>query len=217
MLNDEGAAARVADGLREQMLTGRLSPGTPLRDAALAEEFGVSRNTVRESFRLLHVQGLTTYQRHKGTVVRRLDHPDIADIYTVRRTLELRAVEQSGRAEEAELARLDETIHDAARVHAAGQWRELGTASLRFHRQLVALLGSPSLDGFIYSVLSRLRLAFATMPDEADFQRPWLDRDAEINDLVQHGEIARAHDALRLYLDDSEASLLAELRRTRRP
>ena len=206
----------MADGLREQMLTGALGPETPLRDTAIAEEFGVSRNTVRESFRLLQAQGLTSHRRHKGTVVRRLEPADINDIYVVRRTLELRAVDRSGHASEEALAALAQTIHDAAAVHAAGRWRELGTVSLQFHRQLVALLGSPSLDGFMHSILSRLRLAFATMPDEADFQAPWLPRDAEINDLIQRGEVARAYDALRLYLDDSEATLLAELRRTRR-
>ena len=213
-------AERVAAQLREQVLTGRLGPGAPLRDVALAEEFDVSRNTIREAFRLLQAQGLTSHKRHKGTTVRRLEPADIADIYTVRRTLELRAIDESGLATEAALRALDESINTAAAVHAAREWRDLGTASLRFHGALVGLLGSPSLDSFAHTTLSRLRLAFASMPDEATFQEPWLARDAEINGFVQHGEIARAHDTLRLYLDDSQAQLLAQLRRipnARRP
>jgi hypothetical protein len=47
------AAERVADGLRKRIIEGRLAAGRPLRETTLAAEFEVSRNTVREGFRLL--------------------------------------------------------------------------------------------------------------------------------------------------------------------
>ncbi|MDT7608434.1 MAG: Bacterial regulatory protein gntR family, partial [Pseudonocardiales bacterium] len=41
-------AERVAASLRDEILSGGLPPGMPLREAALAAELAVSRNTFRE-------------------------------------------------------------------------------------------------------------------------------------------------------------------------
>lgn len=54
-------AIQVADVLRRQVLQGHLSNGPLPSETELATEFGVSRNTIRESLNLL---------RHEGLVVR---------------------------------------------------------------------------------------------------------------------------------------------------
>ena len=211
------SAERIADSLRERVLSGAYPPGTPLRDSVLALELGVSRNTVREAFRFLQAGGLTEYTMHKGTVVATLAPADVRDIYTVRRTLELRAVEQSAAADPAGLQALQQSVERAEWLRDQQRWREVGTASLEFHATLVHTLGSPSLDNFMRTTLGRLRLAFATLPDEGEFQVPWVARDREINDLIQEGRTRLAGDALRSYLQDSEVEVLAALRRTEAP
>lgn len=210
-------ADRVAFDLRERVLSGELPPGTPLRDTALALELGVSRNTVREAFRLLQASGLTEHARHKGTVVASLTADDIRDIYTARRALELRAVDQSAGADPSDLARLEAAVRRSEQLRDEQRWQEAGTASLEFHAALVATLGSPSLDVFMRTTLGRLRLAFATMPDEGEFQVPWIARDREITDLITQGRTRLASDAMRSYLEDSEAEVLASLRRATTP
>jgi DNA-binding GntR family transcriptional regulator len=201
-----GAAAteRVADELREQILAGALSPGSPLREVALTEELGVSRNTLREALRLLTNDGLVVQQLYRGATVKTLSQNEIRDIYQVRRTLELRAVEESTRASDAALSRMEDTVSATERAAAARDWRAVGTGSLRFHRAVVGLLDSPMLDAFFRRVTAQLRLSFAVAVDEADFQRPWVRRDREICDLLHAGLLAAAGRALRQYLDDSE-------------
>ena len=96
-------AERVADVLRELIISGDLPPGTPLREQQLVASLEVSRNTIREAFRLLGRERLVVYQLHRGVAVRQLDEHDVHDIYRTRRPLELMAIEYSAEAPPAAL------------------------------------------------------------------------------------------------------------------
>jgi DNA-binding transcriptional ArsR family regulator len=62
----QSTTEQAADAIRQAVLSGRLLPGTPLREAALAAELGVSRSTVREAARTLEGEGLVCYARSAG-------------------------------------------------------------------------------------------------------------------------------------------------------
>lgn len=204
---------RVAETLRRRITEGHLRPGTQLRDVALAAELGVARHTLRSALRLLEYEGLLTYQMHKGVIVKTLSTVDVREIYRVRRTLELSAIEHSALVTEADLSRLDATVRAAELALASEEWNRVGTASLRFHQALVALLGSNTFDQLFRGVLAQLRLAFAIMPDEQTWQSPWISRDREICDLVCGGGRDSAKALLWQYLDDSERGVLDVVRR----
>ena len=65
---------RLADDVRAAILTGALAPGDRLVEADLAEQYDVSRGTVREAFRLLASQHLVETMRGRsgGTYVARV-------------------------------------------------------------------------------------------------------------------------------------------------
>ncbi|MDI3404752.1 GntR family transcriptional regulator [Streptomyces cavernicola] len=206
------AADAVADRLRERISRGELPPGTPLRDAALAGELGVSRNTLREAVRLLVHEGLAVHQLYKGAAVKRLDVADVHDIYAARRCVELRAVEESVYSPTEALENLDRRVTEAERAAAAERWNEAGTFSLGFHRAVVHLLGSARLDRFFDTTAAQLRLAFAEFPQEQDFQAQYVPRDRVVCDLLRSGGRAEAATALRQYLDDSERQVVDMVR-----
>lgn len=201
-------AERAAEELREGIVTGSLAPGTPLREVTLAAELGVSRNTLREALRLLATEGLVSQRLHKGAVVNTMSTDRIRDIYLVRRTIELRAVEECGSAAPAALAAIEGAVRATERAERAGDWREVGTSSLRFHCAIVATLGSPMLDQMFRGVTAQQRLAFAVVADERRIQQPWVSLDREICDLVHAGYRAAAGRALRDYLEASERMVL---------
>ncbi len=206
------AADQIAVALRRRITAGELPPGTALRDAALAQVFGASRNTIREALRALRYDGLVDHQVNRGAVVRTLTPADVRDIYAARRALELSAIQDSGVAVESALADVGRAVERAEQAVAARTWQDVGTASLGFHHALVALLASPSLNAFFAGVVARLRLAFAVMDDEASFQSPWVPRDRQIWELLSAGrrEDAAAH--LGIYLNDSERMVLDVVR-----
>src|SRR5215471_17284471 len=70
-------AERVADALRDLITQGDLPAGTPLREQQLVGSLDVSRNTLREAFRLLGRERLVDYTLHRGVAVREVDEADV--------------------------------------------------------------------------------------------------------------------------------------------
>lgn len=208
---DAAAPESVAATLRERIMVGTLGPGARLTEVALAAELGVSRNTLRMAFQLLRADGVVTVQRHRGATVRVMAADNVRDIYVVRRTLELRAVEDSGTAPRCALAQLVSRVNDVETAAREERWPDAATASLRFHEALVASMNSPLLDGLFANVLAQIRLAFAAAPDEREFQRPYMARDREICNYIIAGARSTAVAILRDYLDESENALMARL------
>lgn len=103
------ASARVADYLREAILTGEIAPGERIRQEDVAERFGASRLPVREALRMLEAEGLTEHEPNKGARVPRLSMHEVDVIYQMRERLEPLALTESiPRLGPAEIARLEE-------------------------------------------------------------------------------------------------------------
>lgn len=62
-------ARQIADVLRRQVLLGAFAGGLLPGEARLAEEFGASRNAVRDALAILAAEGLVTRVQGTGTVV----------------------------------------------------------------------------------------------------------------------------------------------------
>lgn len=74
--------------LREQILTGELVAGAPLRQRDLAERLGVSPTPIREALRRLESEGLVTTDTHRGATVSESEHGPSAENYLIRAALE---------------------------------------------------------------------------------------------------------------------------------
>src|SRR5918992_1912584 len=110
---------QVRDQLREDILAGRLRPGTELSEVALARELGTSRGPLREALGRLASEGLITITPRRGAVVTQLPRQEFLDAYQVREALETLAVRLAvplmGNAEVAHLRELCELMARAAR------------------------------------------------------------------------------------------------------
>jgi DNA-binding GntR family transcriptional regulator len=150
-------ADQVAGLLRERILRGELRPGTPLREVLLAGSIGVSRNTLREALRILIQEGLVLHTVHRGITVMELSPEAVADIYRVRRILEIRAVE-TGKPDASRLASLYDAVDRLEEAAKAQDWPAVFESDMLFHRRVVALLGSERLVTFYGNLLGELRL-----------------------------------------------------------
>jgi DNA-binding GntR family transcriptional regulator len=200
-------AERLADRLRDLMVQGVLKPGSPLREQPMVDALGVSRNSIREAFRLLAREGLVTHEMHKGVVVKRLHAGDIRDIYRTRALLEPLAVAQP--ADPVVVAQLAVCVAEAERAHEAGDWETVGTCDLRFHRLIVSLLDAERISAAFEAVLVELRLAFAEVADPGAFYGPFVARNRRLLELLEAGDREACADELRSYLADAEERLLS--------
>jgi DNA-binding GntR family transcriptional regulator len=162
-LNRQSVSEQVVSVLREEILRGTLPPGSALTEVALAQSFGVSRNTVREAIRLLVHEGLARHHMHRGAVVTEQTEADLVDIHRARAALDLAAAAAVAAAPAEGLAALDALVERMAAAVEAGDGRAVDEADLAFHRGMVALLGSARLEEFYAGLQRELRLGFTTM------------------------------------------------------
>ncbi|MEU4212611.1 GntR family transcriptional regulator [Streptomyces sp. NPDC026206] len=205
-------AQRVAAALRERIEGGGLPPGTQLSEEALGRELGVSRNTLREAFRLLVHESLVVHVLNRGVFVRVLAPEDVTDIYRVREALETAGVRAAAGAPAALLEPVAAAVAEAERAAAAGDWRAVGSADLHFHRALAALAGSGRIDAAMDRLLAELRLAFHEMPSPRRFHEPFVARNRALATLLASGDHGRAEAELTTYLDDARRLILGTMR-----
>ena len=207
-------AERVADVLRAGITEGHLPPGSRLSEQQISAVLGVSRNTLREAFRLLGHEGLLVHRLHAGVVVPDLDEAAVMDLYRLRLVLEVQAVLGVTRVDEGDVERRRRDLADAESAAAEGRWTDVGTANLSFHQHLVAMARSPRTDAVARRLLAELRLAFH-MAGEKDLYEKFLPRNHELVALLEEGDTAKAAVELERYLQDSRAELIEAYRRHR--
>src|SRR6478609_4265716 len=121
----EGAAVRhrtmaeaALERLREAIIMGELTPGTPLRLEDLARTLGMSISPIREAVRQLEALGLAEHVPHHGAKVMGLDVEELRELFSIRLALEgmaLRRAAELFEPADAESARSHLTAYDEAR------------------------------------------------------------------------------------------------------
>jgi DNA-binding GntR family transcriptional regulator len=120
--------------LREAIILGELSAGTPLRLDELARSLGMSISPIREAVRQLEALGLAKHVPHQGARVLDFDVDDLRDLFQVRLALESLAVRRAAERftdEDAETAR--GTLERFDQMAAAGDVRGTMRAHTDFH------------------------------------------------------------------------------------
>ena len=204
------AAAAV---LRAQIAQGRILPGAQLREERIAGALEVSRNTVREAFRLLSHERLVEHALHRGVFVRVVGAEEIRDVYRTRRLVEPLGI----RALAADVEKVDalrRVIDAAASSAVAGDWDVVGTADIEFHRGIVAACDSVHLSAMFEGLLAELRLAFLRLPDPRVLHEPFLGRNGDILTLLEAADAESALTEMDGYLAAAEAQLLEAITTT---
>jgi DNA-binding FadR family transcriptional regulator len=163
------AGEMVAAYLRRQIVLGQLKEGDQLpSENVLMEQFGVSRPTLREAFRILEAEGAITVRRgvrggarvqvptidvaanHAGLLLQ-FRGALLSDVYDVRAILEPAAARMAAkRRTSADLARLEEALERhrkaAEDLGSADDPDSSFSADAEFHRLIVELSGSETLQ-----------------------------------------------------------------------
>ena len=205
-----GQASRgeqVSDVLRARIAAGFFRPGARLPESEIAQALGVSRNTLREAFRLLEREHLLVQELNRGTFVRVPTPADVAHLYRMRRAVECSVV-----------APITKPIIEPSLAHAVESGREalaaddgqaLGTANIAFHQALVALARDPRLDELMRGLFAELRLVFHVMGNPRWYHEPYLPRNEKILAALTAGDGPGAAALLDEYLRDAEHQLVA--------
>jgi DNA-binding GntR family transcriptional regulator len=117
------ASQRIAEELRERILSGQLAPGARITQGELAEELQTSRLPVREALRILESRGLVTLRSNQGAWVASMDMRQCELSYQMRERLEpLLLAESAPGLTEADFADLEEIQQDIESTHEVEQF-----------------------------------------------------------------------------------------------
>jgi DNA-binding GntR family transcriptional regulator len=211
----EAAADLIVGALRQEILSGALAPGRPLRQDELGTRFGVSRIPVREALRVLQAEGLVAYAANKGAVVAGISLTEVLGRLEVRIALESHALRLAiPNMVARDLAAAEEILAAYDSAPDAPSWSEM---NWRFHWTLYEPCNCPPL---LESVVSnyghlnrheRMRLSLATGRD-----RPQQDHHALL-DLCRRRDAERAVALLVEHIRATQRSLVTDSRRLHWP
>ena len=144
----ESVEARVAQSLRELIVSGRLAEGTPLVQRELAARLGVSQTPVRLGLTELQRAGLVEVGENGRAYVTRLTREDFEEIYAARLGLEgLAARVGAAAVGPAELERMRELLAALERLGAEQDVDGYLHARWEFHATCYRSAGRPRLVG----------------------------------------------------------------------
>jgi len=197
--------------LTRQILDGAISGGDHLREVDLADEMGVSRQSLRTALIELVHMGLLRREAHRGVWVPRLTRGDIEDLYDIRTVIESAAIRRLTKHPE-RWYEVEDAIDALARLDSAAGWGAIVEADFAVHRALVATARSPRLSHAHEMLCAETRLSLVRA------QHFWTAEylAAEHRDLFQviasgdeDAADQRLHEHLRIGLDQILADLSA--------
>ncbi|MFZ4451595.1 GntR family transcriptional regulator [Salibacterium aidingense] len=157
--------------IRDAILTGEIQPGERIREKEIAELFGVSRGPIREAIRQLEQEGLVHSFPYKETVAATFTEEEIHDVFIpIRIILESNAIKRFEK-EPIQDEDLQQLQHFVDQMVEAGEHEDLPTLvenNLNFHKYLVTLSGSKSLEQIWNSIINRIRIHFYKLGQQLD-------------------------------------------------
>jgi DNA-binding FadR family transcriptional regulator len=231
-------AELVADRLRRQIVRGELSEGDALPpETQLLEQFGVSRPTLREAFRVLEAESLISVRRgSRGGA--RVHAPDVAvaaryaalllqvkgatlkDVYDARIILEPPAAGLvARRATKSDIDRLQAALD--AEASAVDDRVSHGEAATHFHETMIRLAGNRTLAvlaGMLHEIIvhhTYYSTSTATGLDDCEADSSRDERratraHARLLELVRAGDADGAEEFWRVHMEAAGQLLLRE-------
>lgn len=208
---DATAEETTTHTLRQAIIRGMLRPGDRLRQELLAAELGVSRIPLRDAFRRLEAEGLIEIDGRRGARVASLTVDDVAELYELRRMLELQCLRLAIRnlTDEgvAELLRMSEKMDVTAGHQSPG-----GVSRRAFYLELYGWSGRRRMVSLILQFRHELNRYQAIMNVSSS---PLIH--AQIRECIRRRDADAATRYMRDHLRRSRDDLIAAMRQAQRP
>lgn len=188
---------------------GDLKPGARLREAELAENFGVSRTPIREGLKRLEAQGLAIHQPNRGMVIPTLDNDQLNELYVVRAVLEGTVARLAAQhASDAEISILRDMMEEDQNRDADAF--ELAAANRIFHRRLTLAAHNSYLSAQIDHMKQALLLLDGTTFVDENRRRSAIKEHAAIVEAIEARDLDKAEAAARHHIHEAHKARLRQ-------
>jgi DNA-binding GntR family transcriptional regulator len=191
----------VSRALRHRILNNELPAETRLVEANLADEFGVSRGTIRDAMRSLQAEGLIAIVPRRYSVVTRMSPEDAEDVCFARYVLEDAGFDHGfGSNRKALVRNLRVAMEHMSVAARTDDLDALVAGDTRFHELLIDVSGRHRLKDLWSMLNSQMG---ALMREEIDRQGISLldavERHRGILEAVSEGDVTRLRRELRIH------------------
>jgi len=195
------ASRAVYDWLVAAIRSGRLAPGQPLREEALARQLRCSRTPVREALQRLRAEGYVERSRRRGLAVAQPTQEELLDLCVVRETLEGLAARLAAKGiTTSEVYFLEALCQDMERALERDDLHELARLNAEFH----AVLWRAARNRFLAQELQRIWLLITRQPvttlSYPGRAREALEEHRALLDAIRRGDADRAEQLARQHM-----------------
>jgi DNA-binding GntR family transcriptional regulator len=181
-------AEAIARHLREEIVSGRLAPGTVIKDAELADRLGVSITPIREAIVLLSAEGLIDISPNRTRRVTDVTQKNALELIDVMCVLACAGVEWGvPNLTAADLARMRQRLDEMLACLRSGDVPTATSAGADFSTIMISASGNRELQTHVDLVVTRMRRLLGLTP-ESDHWRPWIDGYTEVLALLERGD-----------------------------
>ena len=181
-------AEAIARHLREEIVTGRLAPGTVIKDAEFADRLGVSITPVREAIVLLSAEGLIDISPNRTRRVTDVSQKNALELINVMCVLACAGVEWGvPNLTGAHLARMRQRLDELLAGLRSGDVGAATSAGADFSTIMISASGNRELQTHVDLVVTRMRRLMGLTP-QSDHWRPWIDGYTDVLALLERGD-----------------------------
>lgn len=183
----------VFESLREAITSLKLPPGSPVVEATVARQLGVSTTPVREALQRLARDGLLVLNRYRGAQVIEMSSEDVREIYQLREALEPLAVRLAvPNFTPADIAEVEALLRESAESIANSDWERLSNCNREFHGMFIARCGNERLQSVLQNLQDQNRIIALLTWYNRGYQTIEHDEHLAILDAVKAGDAERA-------------------------
>jgi len=187
--------------LIQRILTLKIAPGAMLDEAALSDEFGLSRTPLREVYQSLAGEGYLTLLRNRGAKVSSMDIESMRNFFQsapmIYSAVGRLATEN---ANPAQIADLQETQRRFRKACEEGETREMAIHNHRFHE----IIGEMAESVYLEPSLRRLLIDHTRMSQM--FYKP-----VNSKERLLVWDACDQHDSMIVAIEDSDAEAMVRL------
>lgn len=203
----------VSARLIESIVTCKIAPGQPLREARLAKEWGVSRTPVREAVRSAAALGLVELRLNRAPMVRILTSIDVENLYALRETLEIMALNAAfGRIPSADVTALHRRNKALNRGAGKSDWRDRALAlDTELHQLWIARCDNRWLQQAIEQLWTFIKILQQIVAQDDELLRDAIEEHRAILEALRADDKTAARNALLQHIRSSAEYLKRKL------
>ncbi|MBW3096258.1 GntR family transcriptional regulator [Pseudohoeflea coraliihabitans] len=185
-------SASIYEEVRDRICQLVYPPQHLIREAELADEFGISRTPVRQALQRLEIEGYVETRNGVGTIVTAIDIPAFRDIYAMRLQLTTLIGQMNPKPGKPRMVEKASELLARARELAAGKdLHEFWLINLERHAIILSLIGNSALRELYDSYYFRTSRVWYLVIDQI-WEDQTLALSEELEDLCKALELGNA-------------------------